>query len=309
MPNTQLDPRNTYFRTMNKSLPITAPIAGCMRWGKWGAGFSTAEYRQTIEACLEQGIYSFDHADIYGDYTTEEEFGDALKQSPGLRRQLKLITKCGIQMVTTNRPHHQVKSYNTSATHIVQSVEQSLENFGTDHLDVLLIHRPDPLLDPSEVAAAIDQLKSQGKILSFGVSNFLPHQVDTLIKYIPIDFNQLEISVIHLAAFTDGSLDNCLRHNIIPMAWAPLGGGLFTDDSHPRFRAIHATAAKLSVQYGTGINEILLAWLHTHPSGILPVIGTTRIERLIQAKKACQLKLEREDWFQLLMAATGEDVA
>ncbi len=280
-----------------------------MRWGVWGANFSTAQYREMIETCLQYGIFAFDHADIYGDYTTEEEFGAALKENLSLRQHLKLITKCGIQMVTPNRPAHTIKSYNTSREHIIRSVEQSLRNFGTDYLDVLLIHRPDPLLDPAEVAEAVEQLKEQGKILSFGVSNFLPHQTDLLTKYTLVEYNQLEISLLQSQALTDGSLENCMKNKIIPMAWAPLGGGLFTDDSHPRFRAISATADQLAKKYNTGLNEILLAWLHTHPSGIQSVIGTTKIERLLQAKAAAAIRLEKEDWFALLLAAKGEDVA
>ncbi len=294
---------------MNVTSVIKAPVAGCMRWGKWGAGFSTPEYRQMIEACLENGITAFDHADIYGDYTTEAEFGAALKEAPSLRAHLRIISKCGIQMLSDNRPAHQVKSYNTSAQHMISSVEQSLEHFGTDHLDLLLIHRPDPLMNPVEVAGAVEILKQQGKILQFGVSNFHPHQVETLLKYTRVEYNQLEISILHLPPFTNGMLDHCMQYQIVPMAWAPLGGGILNDDSHPRFRSIISTATLLAEKYETGVNEILLAWLHRHPSGILPVIGTTKIERLIQAKNATGIILEREDWFKLLTASTGEEVA
>jgi len=292
-----------------KADSISSPVAGCMRWGVWGANFSTAEYRQMIESCLQYGINSFYHADIYGDYTTEAEFGEALKENPLLRQHIKLITKCGIQMLTANRPEHSIKSYNTSKEHIIHSVEQSLRNFGTDYLDVLLIHRPDPLLDPSDVAEAIEQLKQQGKVLAFGVSNFLPHQTDLLAAHTLIEYNQVEISIIKLNAFSDGTLENCMKHKITPMAWAPLGGGLFTDETHPRFRSITASAIELAEKYNTGLNEILLAWLHTHPSAIQSVIGTTKIERLLQAKVATSIRLEREDWFKLLIASTGEDVA
>lgn len=212
-------------------------------------------------------------------------------------------------MLTENRPAHQVKSYNTSAQHIISSVEQSLEHFGTDHLDLLLIHRPDPLMNPVEVAGAIELLKQQGKILQFGVSNFHPHQVETLLKYARIEYNQLEISILHLPPFTNGMLDHCMQYQIVPMAWAPLGGGILNDDSHPRFRSIVSTATLLAEKYETGVNEILLAWLHRHPSGILPIIGTTKIERLIQAKNVAGILLEREDWFKLLAASTGEEVA
>ncbi len=292
-----------------KNTLISSPVAGCMRWGIWGANFSTSEYRNMIEACLQNGIHSFDHADIYGDYTTEAGFGEALKEVASLRQQLKLITKCGIQMITPNRPGHSIKSYNTSRQHILRSVETSLKNFGTDYIDVLLIHRPDSLLNPAEVAEAVTLLKQEGKILEFGVSNFLPHHTDLLATYTDIAYNQIEISIINLHSFSDGSLENCIKHNIVPMAWAPLGGGIFSDDTHPRFRAINATASELAQKYNTGLNEILLAWLHTHPSGIVSVIGTTKIERLVQAKIAASIRLEREDWFKLLAASTGEEVA
>ena len=152
--------------------PFTTPVAGCMRWGIWGAGFNTNEFLRIINECVEHGITSFDHADIYGDYTTESDFGDALKASPSLRQQIQLITKCGIQLVTPNRSHHNIKSYNTSKEHIVESAENSLRNFHTDYIDLFLIHRPDPLMNPEEVAEAIARLKQQGKILHFGVSNF-----------------------------------------------------------------------------------------------------------------------------------------
>ncbi|MEP6513786.1 MAG: aldo/keto reductase [Parafilimonas sp.] len=289
-------------------IKLLSPIAGCMRWGKWGAAFTTDEYRMMIDKCFEYGITSFDHADIYGDYTTEAEFGEALKEIASSRSQMQLITKCGIQMLAANRPHHQIKSYNTSREHIIQSVEQSLKNFHTDYIDVLLIHRPDPLLQPQEVAEVMQQLKKSGKILHFGVSNFLPHQMDVLKKYVELEFNQLEISILHLPPFTNGVLDYCLLHNIIVMAWAPLGGGTFTDDSHPRYRSIVAVAGMLAEKYDTGINQILVAFLLTHPSKIIPVLGTTKVERLLQAKEANEIKLEREEWFKLYTASTGEDV-
>ncbi len=288
---------------------LSSPVAGCMRWGKWGANFTTYDYRQMIDQCLSIGVNSFDHADIYGDYTTEEEFGEALKEDKTLRPQMKLITKCGIQMVTENRPEHSIKSYNTSKKHIIRSAEQSLKNFGTDYLDVLLIHRPDPLLHPEDVAEAIQTLQIQGKVRSFGVSNFLPHQVNMLKKWVPIAYNQIEVSIICTSPFTNGILDNCIENDIIPMAWAPLGGGLLTDDLHPHFRSISNAAHLLSEKYAMGLNEMLIAWLNTHPAGILPVIGTTKAERLEQAKKAASIKLTREDWFFLMKAATGEDVA
>jgi predicted oxidoreductase len=288
---------------------FSSPVAGCMRWGKWGAGFTTTDYRIIIDECLQNGITSFDHADIYGDYTTEADFGLALKQAPLLREQMQLITKCGIQITSPNRPLHQIKSYNTGKEYIIASTEQSLRNFHTDRIDLMLVHRPDPLLNPEEVGEAITFLKQQGKILHFGVSNFYPHQVDLLQKYIRVECNQLEVSILQILPFVNGMLDHCLQHEIIPMAWAPLGGGSLNDDTHPRYRSIAATASELAAKYLTGINQILIAFLLAHPSQIIPVLGTTKIERLLQAKEAANIELEREDWFKLYTAALGEEVA
>jgi predicted oxidoreductase len=284
------------------------PIAGCMRWGRWGAGFSQAEYGAIINDCIENDITSFDHADVYGDYTTEAEFGAALKTMKSVRSKIQLITKCGIQILSESKPHYNIKSYNTSKEHIIQSAEQSLQNFSTDYIDVLLIHRPDPLLNPEEVAAAVYQLKDQGKLLHFGVSNFYPYQTELLSKYVKIECNQLELSILHLPPFTNGLLDHCMQYSILPMAWAPLGGGIISDDTHPRYRSISAVAAALAKKYDTGLNQILIAWLYTHPAKIIPVVGTTKLERLLQAKEALTIKLSREDWFALYTASAGEDV-
>lgn len=292
-----------------KPIQIPGPIAGCMRWGTWGARFTQSDYRSMIDACLDAGITAFDHADIYGDYTTEQEFGDALRSAPFDRSKMQLISKCGIRMISSNRPAHQIKSYDTSAQHIIESVEQSLKNLATDYLDLLLIHRPDPLLQPDEVAAAVIRLQDAGKIRAFGVSNFLPHQIEMLSPNIAISFNQLECSLFSRESFEDGTLNYCIQHHIIPMAWAPLGGGMLDEESHPRARIILQCCRQLAEKYETGINQILLAWLQRHPSGIIPVVGTTRIERLIQAREAENIVLDRQDWFHLLEAARGEEVA
>jgi len=294
---------------MLPSNKLSSPIAGCMRWGVWGGGFETADYQAMIVLCLEAGITSFDHADIYGDYTTEAEFGKALKDSPYLRQEIQIITKCGIQLPSKPNANHKIKSYNTSSKHIIESVNQSLINFGTDYIDVLLIHRPDPLLNPYEVAKAIDELKQRGKILQFGVSNFMPQHTNALKRYTTIEYNQLEISIINLMPFINGCLDNCIKHQITPMAWAPLGGGIFTDEGHPSFRSIIATASSLAKEYNTGINQILISFLLAHPAGIIPVMGTTKIDRLIQAKAASDIQLSREDWYRLYLASSGEELA
>ena len=294
---------------MSNELRLSPIIAGCMKWGAWGAGFSTQQYLQLIENCLENNISTFDHADIYGDYTVEEEFGKALKLQPALRTQIQIITKCGIRMLTPNRPDHKIKSYNTSKTHIIQSAERSLKNFHTDYLDVLFIHRPDPLMHPDEIAEAFIQLKKQGKVLHFGVSNFTTSQLDMMIQCFQIEFNQIEISVLKLDPFHNGQLDQCIQHKIRPMAWSPMGGGqLLTNKSDIMYNQITAAVQLLAEKYDATPDQILLAFLYRHPSGIIPVMGTTKIERLISAYKAADLKIKREEWFMLWQASSGHDV-
>ena len=172
-------------------LQLSPVIAGCMKWGQWGVNYSTAEYLQLIEECIMNQITSFDHADIYGDYTVEEEFGKALQQKPHVRQQMQLITKCGIRRMTPNRPENTIHSYDTSRKHIVFSVERSLQNLHTDYLDLLLIHRPDALMNPHEIAEVFTTLKQDGKVLHFGVSNFTPSQAEMMMTAFPVEFNYL----------------------------------------------------------------------------------------------------------------------
>ncbi|MCX6319267.1 MAG: aldo/keto reductase [Bacteroidetes bacterium] len=290
-------------------LHFSPVVAGCMKWGQWGARFSTAAYLDMIHTCLDHGITSFDHADIYGDYTTEEEFGAALKQIPGKRAAMQLITKCGIQMPVEARPSFQIKSYNTSKAYIIACAERSLRNLQTDYLDALLIHRPDPLMDPAEIAEAFTQLKQQGKILHAGVSNFTPSQVNMLHTYFPVAINQLEISVVHMDPFHNGQLDQCIEKKIVPMAWAPLGSGaLFNNEPDERSTRILQTAAPLATKYQIEADLILLAFLHRHPSGIVPVLGTSKASRIISAMQASGVRLETEDWFRLWEASAGKQV-
>lgn len=284
------------------------PIVGCMRWGVWGENFTTSQYEQIINQCLEIGLDIFDHADIYGHYTTEADFGHALKGNTSLRSQIKIITKCGINMLTPNRPHHAIKSYDTSAAHITKSVEQSLQNFHTDYIDTLLIHRPDILIDVEEVAAIITALKKAGKIKSFGVSNFTTSQVALLHKYIPVEHHQVEISVTNLNAFDNGVLDQCQLENIEAQSWSPMGNGIFTENTEQHSRILEE-ADRLSKAYECSVNQILLAFLYAHPSQIAPVIGTTKFERISEAKKAMEIELKREDFYKLWSASTGKEVA
>ena len=290
-------------------LQLSPVIAGCMKWGQWGVNYSTAQYLQLIEDCIASQITSFDHADIYGDYTVEEEFGHALKQKPHLRQQIQLITKCGIRRFTPNRPEHTIHSYDTSRKHIIMSAERSLKNLNTDFLDLLFIHRPDPLMDPHEIAEAFDQLKKEGKVLHFGVSNFTPSQMEMMAKVWRVEFNQLEVSVIHLDPFHDGTLDKCIEYAIRPMSWGPLGSGkLHTDEPDERSLRILAVAKILSEKYNATVDQVLLAFVFKHPSKIIPVIGSTKIERLKSSCAAANIHIEREEWFMLWRASKGHEV-
>ncbi|MEK6153311.1 aldo/keto reductase [Flavobacteriaceae bacterium 3-367] len=289
---------------------ISPYIIGTMRLGSWGSKLSTAAYEAFIEGCLDLDLIDFDHADIYGDYTTEEDFGKVLKTRPDLRDKMRITTKCGIQMMAKNRPEHQLKSYNLSKAHIKASVERSLKNLHTDRLDVLLLHRPDYLLDPHEIAEAFSDLKEEGKVLAFGVSNFSVSQFDLLNSVTPLVTNQVEISLLQRNAFEDGTLDQCLKSGCIPSAWSPLGGGaLFQDSDDARLSSIQRVLGKLSKKYGLMPDQLLYAWLRKHPAGIVPVLGTSKLERIKAAHKALDVSITKEEWYMLWEAAIGTEVA
>ena len=218
----------------DRNMDFSPLIIGTMRLGRWGAGLKTQQLERFVNACVEMDLRTFDHADIYGDYTTESDFGQLLKNNSSLRAELQLITKCGVKLLHANRPDHTIKSYDTSREHILMSVENSLRNLQTDYLDVLLIHRPDYLLNPQEVAECFTELRDSGKVRAFGVSNFTPDQFDMLNTCFPLITNQVEISLLTLNPFTDGTLSQCMLSNIRPMAWSPVGGGaLFKPSSDP----------------------------------------------------------------------------
>jgi predicted oxidoreductase len=289
---------------------ISSVIAGVMKWGTWGSKFDTVAYEHIIKECINMGVTTFDHADIYGDYTTEEEFGNVLRKESSLRQQMQLITKCGICRPTVNRPQFKIKSYDTSFQHIIESVETSLKNLGTDYIDALLIHRPDFIMNADEIAGAITQLKQEGKVLHFGVSNFTPSQVSMLNSRVKVEINQIEASITHLHPFTDGTLDQCVQLGIMPMAWSPLSGGnIFGSSDDERILRIKAVAEILATKYQTTSDVIILSWLQQHPSNIIPVLGTSKPLRIKAALKATAIKMEREEWYMLWRASTGKEVA
>ena len=284
-------------------------VMGYWRLMDWG--FSDAQLIGFVEQGLELGITTVDHADIYGDYRVEGRFGEALAQAPGLRERLEIVTKCGIGLCSQERPDHRIKHYDTSRTHILASVDRGLANLRTDYIDLLLLHRPDPLLDADQVAEAFLTLRASGKVRYFGVSNFRPHQFELLQDRLPFALvtNQLEISPYNLSVLYDGHLDLCQRRRISPMAWSCLGGGrLFNGEDEPSQRLRRALAQEAAAAGGASLEQVVYAWVLAHPSRPLPLIGSGRIERVRHALESEHITLDRQGWFHILQAAAGAEV-
>lgn len=280
-------------------------IAGCMSWGYWGKELSTEEMISQLHLTLEAGITTFDHADIYGDYTTEARFGKAFALSGIERESIQLISKCGIQYVGNTRDNR-IKHYKYSKDYIIWSVERSLKDLNTDYLDLLLLHRPSPLMDPNEISEAISQLQEEGKIIEFGVSNFTPSQIDLIESQTKIKVNQIEFSLTQHSAMHDGTLDHMTVNEIQPMCWSPLGS-YFKEKKDSNLR-IREALSKLTNKYSVTEDQLLLAWILKHPSKIYPVIGTTNKDRIVNAVKSEEIDLELQDWFELLVASQGHKV-
>jgi predicted oxidoreductase len=270
---------------------------------------STSHVRNKIDRCLEQGITSFDHADIYGDYQCESIFGKAMKEDQGLRSKIQLISKCDIALMSDKFPDRRVKYYDTSSAYINASVNQSLNNLNTDYLDLLLIHRPDPFINAVETAATLDSLIDSGKVRAVGVSNFAFYDWQLIQKYMkhPLVTNQLEMSLLNRQSFLDGTLSTMQLDNLTPMAWSPLAGGeLFSDSSATRRLA--PIFKRICEEQDTRIEHVALAWLLAHPANILPVVGTNNTTRISSLSQALTVNIDRETWFELWTAAEGQEV-
>lgn len=276
-----------------------------MTWGSWGKQLSKMEMIDLIHHCVDHKITTFDHADIYGGYATESDFGNAFDESGIQRENIQLISKCGIQYLSENR-QNKVKHYNYSKDYILWSVDESLKNLKTEYLDLFLLHRPSPLMQPDEIAEAISTLKKDGKIKEFGVSNFTPSQVELISNSVDISVNQVEFSLTQHNAMHDGSLDQMMLKNITPMAWSPLGC-VFREDTE-QTRRIHKQLGELMGKYNATEDQLLLAWILKHPAKIHPVIGTTTKQRIVEAVKAQNIEMELEDWFLILVASQGHKV-
>lgn len=285
-------------------------------WGAWRSVRSPEtdtpqKLARLIETCVGLGITTFDHADIYGGYTAEAAFGAALREWGGDRSRIELVSKCGIALVNPARPRHRVKHYDTSPRHIAASVETSLRELGTDHLDLLLIHRPDPLMDADATAEALMRLVQAGKVRHLGVSNHRPSQLELLQSRLPVPLvtNQIELSLLRPEPLLDGTLDQAQRLRASPMIWSPLGGGTILTGATPRGQrvaeALSAVAAELG---GADPGAVALAWLLAHPSRPVPVIGSSRLQRLQALASAPSIELDRQTWFRLLEASVGSEV-
>ena len=280
-------------------------VMGYWRLMEWN--MSARQLASFIEEHVDLGITTADHADIYGGYQCEAAFGDAMRLVPHLRQKMEIVTKCGI--ATTANPDHALGHYITDTSHIISSAESSLQKLATDYLDLLLIHRPDPLMDADEVAEAFTSLHQSGKVRHFGVSNFTPAQFALLQSRLPFTLatNQVEISPVHQPTILDGTLDQCQQLRIHPMAWSCLGGGsLFNDEAFQALRdELRAVADELGAET---IEQVVYAWVMRLPAKPLPIIGSGKIERVRSAIHSLSLDMNRQQWFRIRKAALGYDV-
>lgn len=268
--------------------------------------------RPAVLAAYEAGYTLFDHADIYCDGLSEIVFGRVLKEVSGMRRKVLIASKCGIRKPNDPNPGAPCR-YDFSADHIVKSCESSLKRLGVQTIDLYQLHRPDWLMDPEEVAEAFSKLLRQGKVREFGVSNFRPSQVLALQSACSVKLvvNQVEISLAQLSAFTDGTLDQCLAENVTPLAWSPLGAGLLADGARSLlpgqkgYKVGKITKALDQIARARGVSRsvVAFAWLLRHPSGIVPIVGSTNPKKIVEAVRATEFELTREEWYSLLTAA------
>ena len=277
-------------------------ISGTMNWGTWGANYSKQEMCQLISESFDSGINSFDHADIYGGYTTEESFGDAFIDTGIKREDVFFISKCGIMYPSKKLPI-KTKHYDYSEDHIIKSVNNSLKYLQTDYLDCLLLHRPSPLMDINIIANSVESLIKSGKIKSFGVSNFTADQMDMFKGKVEILYNQINLSLTHLDHMFDGTLEYMQANNILPMAYSPLGS-YFKEGNNK----IKKVVESLKDKYSCTDYQLLISWLLKHPSKVYPVIGTTKSDRIKKSMKSLKIEIELIDWFELLEASVGKRV-
>lgn len=291
---------------LSESLELSRIVAGCMR--AVDAGKTGAELLQFIHDCMDMGVDSFDHAPVYGAGTCEQVFGDALKQEPGLRDQIKIVTKAGIILPGQRGNKHIY--YNSTKESLLGEMDASLKRLSTDHVDLLLIHRPDILGDPAQVAAALEQIVAAGKALNVGVSNYEPAQFEALQSClsIPLVANQMEFSVKATYNFFNGVVDTAFRHHTGLMAWSPLGGGsVFTSQDEDSVR-LRTAIKEIAEARGVSMDQVMYAWVLNHPAKIMAITGTMNSARIKTAVDALSLQLTYDEWYAILAASRGYDV-
>lgn len=297
-PRSQMSPHGPDFSRI---------VAGMWRIGDWG--MSQQQRLSFIEQCIELGVTTFDQADIYGNYTAEALFGEALALTPSVRNRIEIVSKCGIKLISQHRPAHGLKHYDTSAVHITASVDHSLTSLRTDYLDLLLIHRPDPLMNFDEIAHTFMQLKQVGKVRHFGVSNFSRHQFDCLHKRVPLVTNQVEFSPLCMTPMLDQTFDGLQDQQIAPMIWSPLAGGQLFQADTPAAQRLQSVIADIAAELEQPFASVVYAWIMHLPSRPVPLTGSGRIAAIADAVSATTFMLSREQWFAILEAASGHEVA
>jgi predicted oxidoreductase len=292
---------------LSDSLELSRMIYGMWRL-KDDADISATHVQAKIEACLEQGITSFDQADIYGGYSCEAVLGNTLKQAPALREQMEIITKCNIVAPVGIHADKRLKYYDSSEKYITAAVDRSLEEMAIEQIDLLLIHRPDPIINAEETGGALDRLVESGKVKAVGVSNFRPWDIDLLQSRMDNNLvtNQIEISLAENSALTNGDLAHLQQHKIAPMAWSPLAGGSLFGKSHSE---LGLKLIEMAEEFSADPAAVAIAWLLKHPGNILPIMGSNNIQRIKGFSQALEIELDRQSWFELYEAANGAEVA
>ena len=292
--------------SLNKEVSLSRIVYGMWRLGD-DENTSPEHVRAKIDASLDQGITSFDQADIYGGYEAEEILGNALSGST-LRNRMEIVTKCDIIAPVGRYADARVKYYDTSRAHIMASVDHSLRLMGIDHIDLLLIHRPDPLMDHHETGAALDEVIASGKVRSIGVSNFRPYDWELLQSAMKNQLvtNQIELSVLAHDSFVNGDVAFHQRIGTPLMAWSPLAGGALFSGDYPDVMSV---LSKVASQNNVDETAVAIAWLLAHPSRILPVLGTNSLERIKGMSAALDVKMDRQTWYEIYTAALGREVA
>ncbi|MGQ4001426.1 aldo/keto reductase [Francisellaceae bacterium CB300] len=277
-------------------------------WRLDNAKISANQTIELVEKALELGVTTMDHADIYGEYKCEKLFGDALKDHSHLRDKMQIVSKCGIKFECDFTPNNKVKHYDLSAESIRESVENSLKNLRTDYLDLLLVHRPSPLMDANEIADTFKNLQKEGKVKEFGVSNFTPSQFELLNSHIQLHTNQVEISVLHTDTLYDGTLDQLQKYGVRPMAWSPLAGGRIFNPQTAQEKQLCDFMGSLVGKYNAqSIDQIAMAWLLKHPANTQVIIGSQKVSRLEQSVKSQDIDLSVQDWFKILEISNGHE--